>query len=117
VARAIGATPSRIMFRDIRPLVTPTVLTVSMLELAQVMLAAAGLSFLGVGLQRPDIDWGTMVAEGRGVLADAWWVTVFPGLAVVVTALAANILSNWMRAAGDPLQGGLLTASTLRQET
>jgi peptide/nickel transport system permease protein len=116
-ARAIGATPSRIMFRDVRPLITPTILTVSMLELAQVMLAAAGLSFLGVGLQRPDIDWGTMVAEGRGVLADAWWVTVFPGLAVVVTALAANLLSNWMRAAGDPLQGGLLTASTLRQET
>lgn len=116
-ARAIGATPSRIILRDVRPLVTPTILTVSMLELAQVMLAAAGLSFLGVGLQRPDIDWGTMVAEGRNVLADAWWVTVFPGLAVVVTALAANILSNWMRAAGDPLQGGLLAASTLKQET
>lgn len=116
-ARAIGASSWRIMFRDVRPLITPTVLTVSMLELAQVMLAAAGLSFLGVGLQRPDVDWGTMVAEGRGVLAEAWWVTVFPGLAVVVTALAANILSNWMRAAGDPLQGALLAASTLRQET
>ena len=116
-ARAMGATRSRIMFRDVRPLITPTVLTVSMLELAQVMLAAAGLSFLGVGLQRPDIDWGTMVAEGRGVLAEAWWVTVFPGLAIVVTALAANILSNWMRAAGDPLQGSLLAASTLGRET
>jgi peptide/nickel transport system permease protein len=109
-SRAIGATGPRIIWRDIRPLVIPTVMTVAMLEIANVMLAAAGLSFLGVGLQRPNIDWGTMVSEGRQYLSDAWWVTVLPGAAILVSALAANLISNWLRAAGDPLQAGLLTA-------
>jgi peptide/nickel transport system permease protein len=116
-ARAIGARSSRIIIRDIRPLVLPTILTVSMLEIANVILAAAGLSFLGVGLQRPDVDWGTMISEGRQYIASAWWVTVWPGLAIAVTALLANILSNWLRAVGDPLMNGMLTASVNHEET
>jgi peptide/nickel transport system permease protein len=115
-SRAIGATDASIIWRDIRPLVVPTVMTVAMLELAGVMLAAAGLSFLGVGLQRPDVDWGTLVSEGREYLTRAWWATVFPGLAIVITALAANLLSNWLRASGDPLQSGALAASQSRAE-
>jgi peptide/nickel transport system permease protein len=111
-SRSIGASKRQIIWHDLRPMITPTVLTVSMLELANVMLAAAGLSFLGVGLQRPDVDWGTMVSEGRQYLSQAWWVTVFPGGAVLITALAANILSNWLRATGDPMQAGLLLAPT-----
>jgi peptide/nickel transport system permease protein len=107
-SHALGATGPRIVWRDIRPLVIPTVLTVGMLEVANVMLAAAGLSFLGVGLQRPNIDWGTMVSEGRQYLSEAWWVTVLPGAAILISALAANLISNWLRAAGDPLQSGLL---------
>ncbi len=111
VARAIGARPWRIIWCDVRPLVTPTILTVAMLELGNTMLAVAGLSFLGVGLQRPTVDWGTMVAEGRQYIELAWWVTVFPGLAVMITALCANILSNWLRAVGDPLQSSVLFAT------
>ncbi|HWM34144.1 MAG TPA: ABC transporter permease [Pseudolysinimonas sp.] len=106
-ARAIGSRRSRIILHDIRPLVTPTILTVAMLEIATVILTAAGLSFLGIGLQRPDVDWGMMVADGRGYLSSAWWVTVFPGVAVVITALAANVLSNWLRAIEDPTQSHL----------
>jgi len=109
-ARAIGARASRIVVRDIRPLVTPTILTVAMLEVATVILTAAGLSFLGIGLQRPDVDWGMMVADGRGYLRVAWWVTVFPGIAIVLTALAANTLSNWLRAVDDPTQSHAFAA-------
>ena len=104
-SRALGASSLGIMWRDVRPLVVPTIMTVAMLELASIMLAAAGLSFLGVGLQRPDVDWGTIVAEGRSYLTRAWWVTVFPGTAILITAFAANLLSNRMRATGDPMQG------------
>jgi peptide/nickel transport system permease protein len=111
-ARSIGSSTVRIMWQDVRPLVTPTIMTVAMLEIANVMLAVAGLSFLGVGLQRPNVDWGTMVAEGRQYLAVAWWVTLFPGLAIMVTALSANIVSNWLRAVGDPLQSGVMIATT-----
>lgn len=64
-AQSLGASRFRIITRDIVPLVTPTILTVAMLEIAGVMLAASGLSFLGVGLERPNVDWGTLVADGR----------------------------------------------------
>ncbi len=111
-SRSLGATDGAIIWRDIRPLVLPTVLTVAMLELASVMLAAAGLSFLGVGLQRPDVDWGTLVSEGREYLTRAWWATVFPGTAILITALAANLLSNWMRSSADPMQAAALTADS-----
>jgi peptide/nickel transport system permease protein len=111
-ARSLGSTHRRIMAVDIAPLVTPTVRTLAMLEVANVILAAASLSFLGIGLQRPDVDWGMMVADGRSYLASAWWVTVLPGVAVLATALAASILSNWLRAVEDPAQRAeLLTRS------
>lgn len=104
-AHAIGSGPSRIMALDLAPLVLPTIGTLAMLEVATVILSAAGLSFLGVGLQRPNVDWGIMVSDGKAYLTDAWWVTVLPGLAIVLTALAANIISNWFRAVDNPLHG------------
>ena len=105
-SRSIGAGNWRIIWRDLGPMVVPTIRTVAMLEVASVLLAAAGLSFLGIGLQRPDVDWGMMVADGRSYLTSAWWVTVWPGVAIVLTALAANLFSNWLRAAEDPAQSG-----------
>lgn len=107
VARAIGASHWRIATRDIAPLVLPTVRTLAMLEIAAVMLAAASLTFLGIGLQRPDVDWGMMVADGRAYLRSAWFVAVFPGVIIVLTALSANVLSNWLRAVEDPAQSTL----------
>ncbi|MFI6377109.1 ABC transporter permease [Streptomyces sp. NPDC050546] len=116
-SKALGSRPWRIMLRDIRPMVAPTVMTVAMLEVANVILQAAGLSFLGVGLQRPDVDLGIMVASGREYLSEAWFVTFFPGLLVVIIALAANILSNWLRAVDDPGQSALFVSRTsLREE-
>ena len=103
-SRSIGSGHARIIWRDLAPMVIPTIRTVAMLEVASILLAAAGLSFLGIGLQRPDVDWGMMVADGRSYLTSAWWVTVLPGLAIVLTALAANLFSNWLRAAEDPAQ-------------
>jgi peptide/nickel transport system permease protein len=107
VARSMGASNWRIMTRDIAPMVFPTIRTLAMLEVASVILAAASLTFLGVGLQRPDVDWGMMVADGRAYLKSAWFVTVFPGVVIVATALAANIFSNWLRAVEDPTQNTL----------
>lgn len=115
-AQAVGASPARVIWREVRPMVAPTMMTVAMLELGNSMLAVAGLSFLGVGLQRPDIDWGSMVAEGRQYMQSAWWVTVIPGVAILVTALSANILSNWLRAVGDPQQFAALRAAAVRKD-
>lgn len=104
VARATGASNWRIMTREIAPMVFPTMRTLAMLEVAAVILGSASLTFLGIGLQRPDVDWGMMVADGRAYLKSAWFVTVIPGVVIVLTALAANIVSNWLRAVEDPTQ-------------
>jgi peptide/nickel transport system permease protein len=107
VARSTGASNWRIMTRDIAPMVFPTMRTLAMLEVAAVLLGSASLTFLGIGLQRPDVDWGMMVADGRAYLRSAWFVTVFPGVVILLTALAANIFSNWLRAVEDPAQNTL----------
>jgi peptide/nickel transport system permease protein len=114
-SRAMGAPAWRIMLRDIAPMSLPTIRTLAMLEVGTVILAAASLSFLGIGLQRPDVDWGMLVADGRAYLSSAWWVTVFPGVVIVITALAANIISNWLRAIEDPVQSVLFIRKRPRE--
>ena len=116
-SRSLGATSLRIMTKDITPMVAPTMRTLAMLEVANVILAAASLSFLGIGLQRPDVDWGMMVSDGRAYLSMAWWVTVLPGITIVVTALAANVLSNWLRAVEDPTQRGFFIKPPKRSKS
>lgn len=101
-ARAAGARHSRIILVHITPLVVPTIVTVATLDFANVMLAESALSFLGIGVQPPSVTWGLMVASGRNYLTSAWWLAVWPGLAILLTALAANLLSNWLRLAMDP---------------
>ena len=61
-------------------------------------------SFLGIGIQPPDITWGLMVAQGRNYLSQAWWLAFFPGLAIMFATLSANLLSNWLRIVTDPEQ-------------
>lgn len=114
-SRSVGASTPQILTRDLAPMVFPTMRTLAMLEVGTVILAAASLSFLGIGLQRPDVDWGMMVADGRAYLASAWWVTVMPGVFVVLTALAANIVSNWMRAVEDPRQSAMFLRRRTRR--
>ena len=103
-ARVMGASPTRIAFRHVLPLVIPTLMTLATVEFAYVMLAESGLSFLGIGIQPPEVTWGLMVAQGRNYLGSAWWLAFFPGLAIMLTTLACNLVSSWLRIAADPLQ-------------
>lgn len=107
-ARALGSGSFRIMRRHVAPMVVPTVLTIATLDLGVVMLLESSLSFLGLGVQPPDISWGLMVAEGRRYLQAAWWLAFFPGLVIVMTAVALNLVSNWLRVVLDPVQSALL---------
>lgn len=103
-ARTLGASHSRLVTRHIAPLVVPTLTTIATLEFAFVMLAESSLSFLGIGIQPPEITWGLMVAQGRNYLQSAWWLSFFPGLMIMLSALALNLLSGWTRIALDPVQ-------------
>ncbi|MEH6725631.1 MAG: ABC transporter permease [Hyphomicrobiales bacterium] len=103
-ARVMGASDVRIIFRHILPMVFPTLLTIATLDFAFVMLAESALSFLGIGIQPPEITWGLMVSQGRPYLTNAWWLSFWPGLAIILTTLSLNLVSNWMRVALDPVQ-------------
>lgn len=107
-AQVMGANHLHIALRHVAPLVLPTLLIIAALDFAYVMLAESALSFLGIGVQPPNITWGLMVAEGRAYLSSAWWLAFWPGLAIMLTALAANLLAIWFRVANDPaLRAGL----------
>ena len=103
-AKVMGASDLRIVFRHILPVVLPTLLTIATLDFAFVMLAESSLSFLGIGIQPPEVTWGLMVSQGRPYLTNAWWLSFWPGLAIILTTLSLNLLSNWMRIALDPVQ-------------
>ncbi|MEV0642044.1 ABC transporter permease [Streptomyces sp. NPDC050619] len=103
-ARTFG-TPGRvIIYRHLLPIALPTLLTVATLDFCFVMLTESSLSFLGIGIQPPDVSWGLMVAQGRQYLQTAWWITVLPGLAIVLTTVSATVLAAWARIATDPAQ-------------
>ncbi|OLP46421.1 ABC transporter permease [Rhizobium oryziradicis] len=103
-AKAMGASSNRILFRHILPVVFPTLTTLATLDFAYVMLAESALSFLGIGIQPPDITWGLMISQGRQYLTNAWWLSFWPGLAIITTTMSLNLLSNWLRIALDPVQ-------------
>lgn len=103
-AVVMGASHRRIVMRHILPVIAPTLVTIATLDFAFVMLAESSLSFLGIGIQPPSITWGLMVSQGRPYLNTAWWLSFWPGLMIVLTALSLNLLSNWMRVALDPAQ-------------
>ncbi|NKG19802.1 MULTISPECIES: ABC transporter permease [Paeniglutamicibacter] len=108
-ARTFGTKPNSIIAMHVIPVVTPTLLTLATLEFCYVMLAESSLSFLGIGIQPPDVSWGLMVAQGRQYLQTAWWLSILPGAAIVITAIAANLLAAWLRIATDPAQRWRLT--------
>jgi peptide/nickel transport system permease protein len=103
-AIVLGASRWRIVLRHVLPVVTPTLVTLATLDYAAVMLAESSLSFLGLGIQPPDVSWGLMVSEGRNYLVTAWWLSFWPGLAIMITTIALNLLSSWVRIAMDPKQ-------------
>lgn len=109
-AEVLGASTFRIIWRHILPSVMPTLLTIGTLELAFIMLAESSLSFLGLGIQPPEISWGLMVSDGRNYLTTAWWPAFWPGLAIMLTTVSLTLLSNWVRIATDPKQKWRLEA-------
>ncbi|HEY8491973.1 MAG TPA: ABC transporter permease [Dehalococcoidia bacterium] len=97
-AVAVGCTPGRILVRHVLPHVLPVLVTVAVLDFAAVILAEAGLSFLGLGVPPPAPSWGRMLAEGqRFVYAGGWWMFLAPGLTMFGTVLAANVLARWLQ--------------------
>ena len=103
-ATTIGASQGRILFRHMAPAILPSLLTLATLDFALVMLTESGLSFLGLGLQPPSITWGLMVSEGRNYLVQAWWISVWPGLAITLTTLSLTFLGDWLKVVADPVQ-------------
>ncbi|MGI8854890.1 MAG: ABC transporter permease [Thermomicrobiales bacterium] len=101
-ARAIGCADSRIVFRYILPNILAPVIVLSTLGVAGAILTAAGLSFLGLGAQSPTAEWGAMLTTGRTYLRQAWWVATFPGVAIMLTVLAINMIGDALRDALDP---------------
>ncbi len=103
-ARVIGASDFRIVFKHILPNLVSPILTISVMELARIILAEAALSFLGMGIQPPDSSWGLMLADGRDYMQKAWWLVTFPGVAIALTVLYINMLAGWLRSVSDPQQ-------------
>ncbi len=101
-ARALGAGNGRLMFRHVLPSAVGPIVVQATLGVGFAILAIAGLSFLGLGVQPPTSDWGEMLARGRRYLPDATWLMIFPGLAVSLTVLGFNLLGDGLRDALDP---------------
>lgn len=102
LAVVAGRPGSWIIARHIFPNVVPTLLVICTLQVGYVILLEGSLSFLGVGVPPPNPAWGLMIAEGRGFLATAWWMSLFPGLAMLLTVLAVNLFGDWLRDRLDP---------------
>jgi peptide/nickel transport system permease protein len=100
LARAAGCSPLSIMFNHVLPNVAGPLIVLATLQVGTVIIMEASLSFLGVGVPPPLPAWGSMIAEGRSYVVSAWWLCIFPGLAVLLTVLSVNIL-------GDALADGL----------
>ena len=101
-ARALGASSRHIMIREILPNILSPVIVVSTIRMAHVIILEASLSFLGLGVQPPTASWGAMVADGRAFIMQSWWVSTFPGVAILLLVLAINVASQGLRDAFDP---------------
>lgn len=101
-SRASGATTGRTVLRHVFPNVVSPLVVLVTFELARTLLLESTLSFLGVGVQPPEASWGSMIADGRNYLVDAWWVSLLPGLVIVISVLAFNFLGDGLRDALDP---------------
>lgn len=101
-ARAIGASRTKILYRHILPNCFSPLLVKATLDIAVAVLVTASLSFLGLGVQPPDPDWGNLVSDGRQFVQDAWWYPTFPGLAIFVTVMSLNLIGDAARDLLDP---------------
>jgi len=102
LAKIAGVSPTIIVVRHLFPNTVNTLLVITSLLVGQVILTEASLSFLGLGLPPGDAAWGIMVSEGRAVILDLWWLSLFPGVAITVVVLAFNFFGDWLRDNLDP---------------
>ncbi|MEV4290624.1 ABC transporter permease [Nonomuraea bangladeshensis] len=101
-ARVLGVPQGRLIFRHILPNALNTLYVQTTVDVGAVMLVISGLSFIGVGAQVPSAEWGAMIAGEANNLTNAWWAVAFPGLALLLTALAFNLVGDWLRVRNDP---------------
>ncbi|WP_170007581.1 ABC transporter permease [Bacillus fonticola] len=101
-AKAVGAKDSRIIGKYIFPNIISSFIVIATLNVASTIISEASLSFLGLGIQSPDVSWGLMLNDGREYVATSWWVATFPGVAITVTVLGIIFLGDWLRDVLDP---------------
>lgn len=108
LAKTLGASSPYLIFRHILPNVISSFIVVATIGIATAILTESSLSFLGLGIQPPDITWGGMLNDGRNYIATSWWIATFPGLAITITVLAITFVGDWLRDVLDPRlkQGG-----------
>ena len=102
LARVGGCSTPRILVRYVAPNLMNTFIVLATLQLGTTILAASTLSFLGIGVQPPNAAWGLMLADGRQYITYAWWLAVFPGVAIMLTVLSVNTIGDWLRVRFDP---------------
>lgn len=107
VATALGASDLRILLRHITPNIVAPALVVTTFQLAELIIVESSLSFLGLGVQPPVPSWGSMLSQGREYISSAWWLVTFPGLAIMVSVLGANLFGDAVRDFMDPRLRGL----------
>jgi peptide/nickel transport system permease protein len=95
-----------ILLRHIAPNTVAPLLVIAFFEVARMIITEAALGFLGLGVQPPTATWGNMLADGRDYIRDAWWLSAFPGLAIMVTAAGVNLLGDGLRDLLDPREAG-----------
>lgn len=101
-SRVLGANTPRVLLRHILPNISTPLVIISTFQIAQIIIAEASLSFLGLGAGAQYFSWGTLMADGRADLATSWWVATMPGIAIMLTVLAINLCGDWLRDELDP---------------
>jgi peptide/nickel transport system permease protein len=102
LARIAGCSTATIFARHLLPNILNTLLVLASLQVGQVIVFEASLSFLGLGIQSPDVSWGLMLADARNYITNAWWAITLPGVAIMLTCLSANLIGDWLRDTLDP---------------
>lgn len=102
LAKVAGCSTATIFMRHLLPNVLNTLLVLASLQVGQVIIFEASLSFLGLGIQSPDVSWGLMLADARSYISNAWWAITLPGVAIMLTCLSANLIGDWLRDTLDP---------------
>jgi peptide/nickel transport system permease protein len=102
LARVTGCSNFRIMVREIFPNIVNTLIIMATLNLGTIIIAESSISFLGLGVPPPEPAWGSMVADGRAFMTTSWWISFWPGLAILFTVLSCNLLGDWLRLRLDP---------------